>query len=98
MAGAAVTDIRKAEQWLKDAADDIRSERFRPVADEAKRLWQILRQQSNVDLEVFGLPGDRLAGVGVLPKCRFSGAGSNRISVPTGGGSSDSASALAWRT
>ena len=57
VAGAAVIDIRKAEQWLKDAADDIRSERFRPVADEAKRLWQILRQQSNVDLEVVALAG-----------------------------------------
>jgi len=53
----AVTNIKAAEKWLKVAADDIRSERFRPVADEAKRLWGILRQQSNVDLEVVALAG-----------------------------------------
>jgi hypothetical protein len=52
-----VTHIKDAEKWLKVASDDIRSERFRPVADEAKRLWQILRQQSNVDLEVVALAG-----------------------------------------
>ncbi len=56
-AGAEVATIKLAEKWLRDAADDIRSERFRPVADEAKRLWQILRQQSNVDLEVVALAG-----------------------------------------
>jgi recombinational DNA repair ATPase RecF len=56
-AQTAVTQIKAAEKWLKVAADDIRSERFRPVADEAKRLWQFLRQQSNVDLEVVALAG-----------------------------------------
>ena len=56
-AKTAVTQIKIAETWLKVAADDIRSERFRPVADEARRLWQILRQQSNVDLEVVALAG-----------------------------------------
>jgi hypothetical protein len=56
-ARVAVAQIKDAEKWLKVAADDIRSERFRPVADEAKRLWQILRQQSNVDLEVVALAG-----------------------------------------
>jgi len=54
---AAVTEIKAAEKWLKVAADDIRTERFRPVADEAKRLWQILRQQSNVELEEVALAG-----------------------------------------
>ena len=56
-AKAAVAQIKDAEKWLKVAADDIRSERFRPVADEAKRLWQILRLQSNVDLEEVALAG-----------------------------------------
>jgi recombinational DNA repair ATPase RecF len=53
----AIGHIKRAEKWLKIAADDIRSERFRPVSEEAKRLWQILRQQSNVDLEVVALAG-----------------------------------------
>ncbi len=56
-ARTAVTNIKAAEKWLKVAADDIRQARFRPVADEAKRLWQFLRQQSNVDLEVVALAG-----------------------------------------
>jgi recombinational DNA repair ATPase RecF len=56
-AQADIGHIKRAEKWLKEAADDIRTERFRPVADEAKRLWQILRQQSNVDLEVVALAG-----------------------------------------
>ena len=56
-AQAAVTQIKAAEKWLKVAADDIRTERFRPVADEAKRLWQVLRQQSNIELEQVALAG-----------------------------------------
>ena len=56
-AKTAVAQIKDAERWLKVAADDIRTERFRPVADEAKRLWHFLRQQSNVELEEVSLAG-----------------------------------------
>src|SRR4029077_4912332 len=65
-AQTAVTEIKSAEKWLKVAADDIRSERFRPVADEAKRLWQILRLQSSVDLEVVAIAGSGSARHPVL--------------------------------
>ncbi|MEZ5285546.1 MAG: hypothetical protein R2712_12240 [Vicinamibacterales bacterium] len=32
-------------------------ERFRPIADRAKAIWQQLRQQSNVELEAVALKG-----------------------------------------
>jgi DNA repair exonuclease SbcCD ATPase subunit len=52
-----VNELKKAEKWLKDAQADIRSERFRPIADKARAVWQDLRQSSNVDLLDIQLTG-----------------------------------------
>ena len=49
--------LKKAEKWLKDAADDIRNERFAPIADETRRIWDKLRLQSNVSLDDVHLGG-----------------------------------------
>ena len=54
---ARVADITKAEKWLRDTSDEIRAERFKPVAEQAKRLWDLMRQQSNVELEALTLEG-----------------------------------------
>jgi len=52
-----VADVTRAEDWLKDASDEIRGERFAPVAEHARRLWELMRQQSNVQLEALTLEG-----------------------------------------
>jgi recombinational DNA repair ATPase RecF len=53
----AIHDIRRSEEWLKQAGQDLRSERFHPVADRAKDIWNVLRMQSNVELADVTLEG-----------------------------------------
>ncbi len=45
-----VPAIKKAEKWLKEAAEAIRDERFTPIAERAIAIWEQLRLQSNVAL------------------------------------------------
>ena len=52
-----VAQLKKAEKWFKDVQDDLRAERFRPIAERAKAIWRQLRQQSNVELEDVALEG-----------------------------------------
>lgn len=58
---AAVSDLTKslqrAEKWVRAAAGDIRDERFRPIADQSRAIWERLRQQSNVELGRVALAG-----------------------------------------
>jgi recombinational DNA repair ATPase RecF len=56
-ASTRVAEITRAEAWLRDTSDEIRGERFAPVADHARRLWELMRQQSNVELEALTLEG-----------------------------------------
>lgn len=50
-------EIVAAEKWLSGATDDLRNERFAPHATEVKRIWNQLRQSSNVSLEDIRLTG-----------------------------------------
>jgi hypothetical protein len=50
-------NLKAAEKWVKDAADTIRNERFAPIADHTRRIWEQLRLQSNVSLEDVHLGG-----------------------------------------
>ncbi len=43
-------EIKAGEEWLKQASWAIRDERFAPIAGQARALWAVLRQQSNVEL------------------------------------------------
>ena len=54
---APVTMIKAAEKWLKAATDDIRNERLAPLAEQARAIWRMLRQESNVDLGAIRLAG-----------------------------------------
>lgn len=54
---APVTMIKAAETWLKAATDDIRNERLAPLAERARAIWKMLRQESNVDLGAIRLAG-----------------------------------------
>jgi recombinational DNA repair ATPase RecF len=52
-----VADLKKAEDWVKDAIDDLRTERFEPIAAKARDYWSLMRLQSNVDLTAIKLEG-----------------------------------------
>ncbi len=52
-----VASIKAAEKWLKAATDDIRNDRLAPLARQARSIWAMLRQESNVDLGSIRLAG-----------------------------------------
>jgi energy-coupling factor transporter ATP-binding protein EcfA2 len=56
-AGPLIGELKAAERWLKGAADALREERFRPIAELAQRNWSLLRQRSSVDLGGIHLEG-----------------------------------------
>jgi ABC-type Mn2+/Zn2+ transport system ATPase subunit len=54
--------IKEAERWLRDAHDELRDERFRPIAGAVQENWTELRQDSNVtlgDLRLLGAQNQR---------------------------------------
>jgi len=53
----AVKPLKSAEAWLKQAASDIRNERFEPIKAKAQAIWNQLRLQSNVALDDIRLSG-----------------------------------------
>lgn len=61
-AKALLSELKKAESWMKDVVDDVRNERFKPIASEAERLWQMMRTASNVGLKTITL-GRRTQGL-----------------------------------
>ena len=54
---AMVSQVNQADQWLKTNLAELRNERLRPLADQARDIWARLRQESNVDLGVITLEG-----------------------------------------
>ena len=50
-----VPALKKARSWLVDATGELRAARLAPLADQARAIWAMLRQESNVDLGVFRL-------------------------------------------
>ena len=50
--------LKPAEAWLKKAAAGIRDDRFAPIAEKAARTWELLRQQSHVELGRIQLTGE----------------------------------------
>ncbi|MDQ3218894.1 MAG: AAA family ATPase [Actinomycetota bacterium] len=51
------SSLKTAEDWLKKAGDSIRAQRFEPIGNQAIKLWEHLRQQSNVQLGKIELAG-----------------------------------------
>ncbi|MFZ2034640.1 MAG: AAA family ATPase [Candidatus Dormiibacterota bacterium] len=54
--------LKESERWLKDAHDELRDERFRPIAGAVQENWTALRQDSNVslgDLRLLGASNQR---------------------------------------
>ncbi|WP_086662233.1 AAA family ATPase [Lentzea kentuckyensis] len=54
-----LADVTEAENWIRRTAATLRSERIAPFAKESQRIWQRLRQQSNVDLGAVRLGNTR---------------------------------------
>ncbi|SDP97294.1 AAA domain-containing protein [Lentzea jiangxiensis] len=54
-----LADVTEAENWIRKTAATLRSERIAPFAKESQRIWQRLRQQSNVGLGAVRLGGTR---------------------------------------
>jgi hypothetical protein len=52
-----VPALQAAITWLKGATDDIRNARLAPLGEQAREIWALLRQESNVDLGVVRLSG-----------------------------------------
>lgn len=52
-----VPHLKKAEKWLDDETGRIRTERFQPIADQARKTWELLRQNSAVTLDALELAG-----------------------------------------
>jgi len=52
-----VLALKGAERWLKDVEDEIRSERFEPLAKAATAVWEALRMRSSVDVGGIKLAG-----------------------------------------
>jgi DNA repair exonuclease SbcCD ATPase subunit len=55
---AKLTLLKTADKWLNETAEDIRNDRFAPIADRAKRIWDQLRLESHVELAGIHLKGD----------------------------------------
>ena len=47
----ATDSLKAAEDWLRSTATRIHNERFEPIKDRVKRIWELLRTQSHVELE-----------------------------------------------
>jgi recombinational DNA repair ATPase RecF len=52
-----LADVTEAENWIRKTAARLRAERIAPFAKESQRIWQRLRQQSNIDLGTVHLEG-----------------------------------------
>jgi recombinational DNA repair ATPase RecF len=56
-AQASIADLKDAEKWWKQVSEEMRDERFAPIAKKAMDTWKQLRLQSNVDLGEIDLEG-----------------------------------------
>jgi ABC-type lipoprotein export system ATPase subunit len=53
----AIKTMTAAKKWMTDHAADFRNERLKPIATQARWIWSLLRQESNVDLGDITLEG-----------------------------------------
>ena len=49
--------VRAAADWLTSVEDDVRAERFRPIAQRARRFWDTVGKGSSVELDDLSLAG-----------------------------------------
>jgi ATPase subunit of ABC transporter with duplicated ATPase domains len=51
--------LKAASSWMKNNRNDLRNARLLPLADKAREIWSMLRQESNADLGAITLQGER---------------------------------------
>ncbi|WP_369248129.1 AAA family ATPase [Streptomyces sp. R41] len=56
-------DIRRARAWIKALSTELRERRMEGFADQSQRIWEKLRQESNIDLNGVSLRGSEKATV-----------------------------------
>ena len=56
-AAARLATVKAAADWLTNVEDDVRTERFRPIADRARRFWGMMGKDSSVALDDLTLTG-----------------------------------------
>lgn len=56
-AAVRLADLKKAIEWLRKAGNLVRNTRLAPFADTSAEVWEMLRQQSNVELGPITLAG-----------------------------------------
>jgi len=49
--------VKKAMSWLRDTGKEVRNARLAPFAEKSARVWEMLRQESNVELGPIRLEG-----------------------------------------
>nr|WP_306430914.1 AAA family ATPase [Rhodococcus sp. 06-418-1B] len=81
---ATVTTLDAAKKWMTAHAADLRNKRLEPIAEEARRIWAELRQESNVDIGAISLEGSSTRRKAVL-KGTVDGAPSEALSVMSQG-------------
>lgn len=79
-----VTSLDAAKKWMTAHAADLRNQRLEPIAEEARRIWAELRQESNVDIGAISLEGSSTRRKAVL-KGTVDGAPSEALSVMSQG-------------
>jgi recombinational DNA repair ATPase RecF len=56
-AAALLANLKKAIDWLRKIGSEVRNERLAPFADTSGEVWEMLRQESNVELGPITLAG-----------------------------------------
>jgi recombinational DNA repair ATPase RecF len=54
-----VGDLKAGAAWVDEVTNEVRNQRFAPIADKVLSLWEILRQSSNVELTQVRLEGSK---------------------------------------
>lgn len=78
--------VKAARKWLKEASSELRAQRLGPIARGSQRIWEELRQQSNVDLCSVRLTGSDKANVRkLMMDVSVDGEGASALSVMSQG-------------
>jgi recombinational DNA repair ATPase RecF len=58
-AAETIKNLRSAEKWIETCAADQRDQRFEPVAQQVRSIWEALRQNSSVSIDEVVLSGTK---------------------------------------
>ncbi|MBY6366557.1 AAA family ATPase [Rhodococcoides corynebacterioides] len=63
---ADVDNLDAAKKWITSHAAELRNRRLEPIAAQAREIWSVLRQESNVDIGSISLQGSNTRRKAVL--------------------------------